>query len=157
VTTTNTTSKNELHVLFKVAGSEYALPAAEVLHMESFSSATRVPGAPAHVAGVIQSRRRVVPVIDLRARFGLPLVAPTLDSRVIVVQHGERAVGLLVDTAREVLGISPEQLRATPEVIAREAQGFVRSIAQVGQRLVMLIDSRKIIGEGTLHGDDERT
>lgn len=152
-----TTSTGALHVLFKVAGTDYALPAAEVLHMESFSGATRVPGAPAHVAGVIQSRRRVVPVVDLRLRFGLPAAARTLDSRVIVVQHGERAVGLLVDSAREVLGISPEQERATPEVVTRDAQGFVRSIAQAGQRLVMLIDSRKIIGEGTLHGDDERT
>jgi purine-binding chemotaxis protein CheW len=151
-----TTTAGVLHVLFKVAGSEYALPASEVLHMESYAGATRVPGAPAHVAGVIQSRRRVVPVLDLRARFGLPAAEPTLDSRVIVVQHDDRAVGLLVDSAREVLGLTPEQERPTPEVVARDAHGFVRSIAQAGQRLVMLIDSRKIIGEGLLHGD-ERT
>jgi purine-binding chemotaxis protein CheW len=75
---------------------------------------------------------------------------------VIVVQHDDRAVGLLVDSAREVLGLTPEQERPTPEVVARDAHGFVRSIAQAGQRLVMLIDSRKIIGEGLLHGD-ERT
>lgn len=142
-----TTAAGVLHVLFKVAGSEYALPASEVLHMESYAGATRVPGAPAHVVGVIQSRRRVVPVLDLRARFGLPAAEPTLDSRVIVVQHDDRAVGLLVDSAREVLGITPEQERATPEVVARDARGLVRSIAQAGQRLVMLIDSRKIIGD----------
>lgn len=151
------TTAGALHVLFKVGGSEYALAASEVLHMESYAGATRVPGAPAHIVGVIQSRRRVVPVVDLRARFGLPAAQPTLDSRVIVVQHGERAVGLLVDSAREVLGISPEQERPTPEVVARNAHGFVRSIAQAGQRLVMLIDSKTIIGEGTLHGDHERT
>ena len=63
-----------LHVLFKVADSDYALPAAEVLHMETFERATPVPGAAPYVAGVMQSRRRVVPVVDLRARFGLRAV-----------------------------------------------------------------------------------
>ena len=97
---------NDLHVLFKVADAEYAIPASEVLHMESFDGATRVPGAPAYVAGLMQVRRRVIPVVDLRLRFGLPAVTPTLDSRVVVVQAGERAVGLLADSAREVKNIA---------------------------------------------------
>jgi purine-binding chemotaxis protein CheW len=63
-----------LHVVFKVAGAEYAIPASEVLQMESYTGATPVPGAPAHVAGLMQVRGRVVPVVDARARFGLPLV-----------------------------------------------------------------------------------
>jgi purine-binding chemotaxis protein CheW len=143
-----------LHVLFKVADSDYALPASEVLHMESFERATRVPGAPPYVAGVIQSRRRVVPVVDLRARFGLPEAARTLDARVIVVQGCPRIVGLLVDSAREVLNIAPEQHHAPPEVVARDARGFVRSIAQLGPRLIMLLDAQKVIGEEQLQGGD---
>ena len=63
----------------------------------------RCPGAAAVRRGLVQVRGRVVPVVDLRARFGLPAIAPTLDSRVVVVQSGERTVGLLVDSAREVL------------------------------------------------------
>lgn len=145
-----------LHVLFKVAGSEYALPAADVLHLEAFERTTHVPGAAPYVAGVIQSRRRVVPVVDLRARFGLPTAAPTLEARVVVVKDGERVVGLLVDSAREVLDIPPEQQQPPPEVVAREARGFVRSIAQAGQRLVMLLDAHRVIGEERLHGGDQR-
>lgn len=143
-----------LHVLFKVADSDYALPAAQVLHMETFERATPVPGAAPYVAGVMQSRRRVVPVVDLRARFGLPKTAPTLGARVIVVQDGDRVVGLLVDSAREVLDIKPEQQQAPPEVVAREARGFVKSIAQAGQRIVMLLDAHKVIGEERLHGGE---
>lgn len=141
-----------LHVLFKVAGSEYVLPAADVLQMETFAGATPVPGTPPYVAGLVQIRGRVVPVVDLRARFGLPSAELVLDTRVVVVQQGERAVGLIVDTAREVVSIKPEMFRPPPEIIAEQAAGFVKAVAQIGGRLVMLIDCDRVIGEGKLHG-----
>jgi purine-binding chemotaxis protein CheW len=142
-----------LHVLFKVADTDYVVPAADVLHMESFSGATKVPGTESHVVGLMQIRQRVVPIIDLRVRFGLAVTAATLDSRVVVVQSAERAVGLLVDSAREVVEIAAEAFQAPPEVVAHRAQGFVTALAQAGARLVMLIDLRKVIGEETLSGE----
>lgn len=139
-----------LHVLFRVAESDYVVSAADVLHMESFTGATRVPGTQAHVVGLMQIRHRVVPIVDLRVRFGLPEAALSIDSRVVVVQDGVRAVGLLVDSAREVIAIAADAFHAPPEVITQQAQGFVTSVAQAGKRLVMLIDLRKIIGEEAL-------
>jgi purine-binding chemotaxis protein CheW len=141
-----------LHVLFKVAGSEYALPYSEVLHMESFASATRVPGTPPYVAGLMQVRGRVLPVIDLRIRFGLDPQPVTGDSRVVVVQSGKRALALLADSAREVVKIDPQEYRAAPEMVAESGQGFVRSVAHAGSRLVMLIDLQKVIGEEQIDG-----
>lgn len=141
---------SELHVLFKVADAEYVVPANEVLHMESFTGATRVPGTPDYVAGLVQIRQRVVPVVDLRARFGLPPGTLGLEARVVVVEHEGRVVGLLADSAREVLRIPEEALRAPPEVVANRAQGFVRGIAQAGGRLVMVIDIAKVIGAAPL-------
>jgi purine-binding chemotaxis protein CheW len=138
---------NELHVVFRVGESEYVLAASDVLQMESYSGAVKVPGTAPYVAGLMQVRGRVVPIIDLRVRFGLEPAEPTLNTRVVVVQSGERTVGLLVDSAREVLHISREQLRPPPEVLATQGQGFVRAVAQAGQRLVMLIDFQKVIGE----------
>jgi purine-binding chemotaxis protein CheW len=138
---------NTLYVLFKVADAEYALPAADVLHMESYEGATHVPGAPDYVAGLMQVRRRVIPVIDLRRRFGFPSVAPSLDSRVVVVQAGERAVGLIADSAREVKHISAEDFRLPPELVTQQSAGYVTKVAQAGARLLMLIDFRKVIGE----------
>lgn len=147
------TAAKALHVLFKLAGADYALPAADVLHMETFSPPTPVPGAADHVAGVLQIRRRVVPIIDLRLRFGLPRIEPTLDSRVIVVGAGARTVGLLVDSAREVLNLAPDQVAAPPDVVARRSRGFVRSVAQAGERLILMIDAHKVIGDEELHGE----
>jgi purine-binding chemotaxis protein CheW len=142
-----------LHVVFKVAGAEYAVPASEVLQMESFTGATPVPGAPAHVAGLVQVRGRVVPVVDARARFGLPPAERTLDSRVVVGQLGTRTVGLLVDSAREVLKLASEQFQPPPALVAEQAKGFVKAVAQVGPRLLMLIDFPRVIGEEKVHAD----
>ena len=142
----------DLHVVFKVAEAEYALPASAVLHMESFTGATKVPGTAPYVAGLVQIRGRVVPVLDVRARFGLPAATHTLDSRVVVAQQQERTVGLLVDSAREVLRIESDKFKAPPEVVSQNTQGFVKAVAQTGQRLVMLLDFAKVIGEAGANG-----
>jgi purine-binding chemotaxis protein CheW len=144
---------SNLYVLFRVEHAEYVLSSSDVLHMESFTGATHVPGTPAYVSGLAQIRRRVVPVVDLRLRFGLPAVEPTIDSRVIVVQCGERQVGLLVDSAREVARLDADQFRPPPELVVQQAAGYVTSVAQHGARLLMLVDFRKIIGEDIPHGN----
>ena len=116
---------NPLHVAFRVGSAEYAIPAAAVLHLELFETATHVPGAPAYVAGLVQVRGRVMPVVDLRARFGLAPVAHTIDQRVIVVQLGARVAGLLVDSSREVVQLDPGTFERPPELVERAAAGFV--------------------------------
>lgn len=135
-----------LHVAFQVGDSGYLVPAESVLHMESFTGATPVPGAAPFVAGLVQIRRRVVPVVDLRIRFGMPAAAPSLGQRVIIVQVAERTVGLLVDSAREVVHVPADAIAPPPELIAGQSAGFVRAVARVKDRLVMLIDIDKVIG-----------
>jgi purine-binding chemotaxis protein CheW len=144
-----------LHVVFKLAGAEYAVAAVDVLQMDSYTGATPVPGSPPYVMGIVQVRGRVVPVIDLRARFGLPPATVTPESRVVVVQVGPRPVALLVDTAREVLRVEREQIEPPPRVVSDGAQGFVKSVARIGARLVMVIDLDKVIGEGVSHGQTQ--
>ncbi|MET0413115.1 MAG: chemotaxis protein CheW [Polyangiaceae bacterium] len=141
-----------LHILFRVADAEYVLPASDVLHMESFGGATHVPGTPPHVVGLMQIRQRLVPIVSLRARFGLPPVEATLDTRVVVVQDGQRVVGLLVDSAREIMKLGAEQFSPPPSLIAEQAAGYVTSVLQTGARLLMLIDFKKVIGEEVHHG-----
>jgi purine-binding chemotaxis protein CheW len=140
-----------LHVVFKVADSEYVVAAADVLQMESYAGATHVPGALPYVAGIIHVRGRVVPVVDLRARFGLTPAVPTLDTRVVVVELRDRTVGLLVDSAREVIKLSPEQIKPTPQMVGDGGAGFVKAVAHLGQRLLMLVDFGKVIGEEPVH------
>lgn len=144
--------KGALHVLFRVDSAEYAIAASLVLHMESFTGATKVPGTQDFVVGLVQIRQRVVPVVDLRVRFGLPPAATSIDSRVVVVQCEQRVIGLLVDSAREVLQLPEDAFSAPPEVVTERAQGFVSALARAGKRMLMIIDLHKVIGEETLHG-----
>lgn len=141
-----------LHVVFKVDRTEYVIPAADVVQMESFQGATRVPGTDEHVTGLVQVRGKVVPVVNLRTRFGLPAIEPTIDSRIVVVACAGRTVGLLVDSARDVVKLENEQVKPPPEALAERSQGFVKGVAQAGQRLLMLIDCDKVIGKETGHG-----
>jgi purine-binding chemotaxis protein CheW len=141
-----------LHVVFKVGGAEYVLPASDVLQMESFEGATPVPGAPPYVAGIIHVRGRVVPVVDLRARFGLPPLEWSLDSRVVVIDLAGRTVGLLADSAREVVKLDAETLQPPPSMMSVDgAESFVKSVAYVQKRLLLLLDCAKVIGEESRH------
>jgi purine-binding chemotaxis protein CheW len=141
-----------LHVTFRVGNASYALPASQVLHLESYETATHVPGAPAYVAGLVQVRGRLVPVVDLRMRFGLPPIEHSLDRRVVVVQNGTRVAGLLVDSAREVVQIDEAAYEKPPEIIEEQASGFVNGVATAAQRLFLLVDVPRIIGQELSHG-----
>jgi purine-binding chemotaxis protein CheW len=84
-----------LYVVFVVAGAEYALPASAVLQLEPYQGATPVPGTPDYVAGIVQVRGHVIPVIDLSRLFGREALIPTFDTRIVVTERGGRRVGLL--------------------------------------------------------------
>ena len=142
----------ELHVTFRVGTAEYAIPASQVLHLESHESATPVPGTPAHIAGIVQVRGRVIPVVDLRVRFGLPPIPHAIDRRIVVVQVGTRVAGLLVDSAREVIKLDDTAFDKPPELVDDQTSGFVKAVAAVAKRLVLLVDVPRIIGEELGHG-----
>jgi purine-binding chemotaxis protein CheW len=142
----------ELHVTFRVGAASYAIPASQVLHLESYETATPIPGAPSFVAGLVQVRGRLVPVVDLRSRFGLPAAEHTLDNRVVVVQSGTRVAGLLVDSAREVIKLDPAAFEKPPELVEQQAGGFIRGVATLSSRMFMLVDVPKVLGEELAHG-----
>ena len=138
---------SNLHVICKIADAEYAIPANNIFQMESFTGATAIPGAAAYIEGLVQIRQQIIGVLNMRVRLGLPAITPTLESRVIVVKFGERLVGLLVDSAREVQNIMPEEFREPPEVVSMQSQGLVKAIAQIKERIIILLDAVKVIGE----------
>lgn len=141
-----------LHVVFKVGAAEYVMPADEVLQMETFTGATPVPGSNPYVAGIVQVRGKVLPAIDARARFGLPAVDRTLDTRLLVAKTGDRTVALIVDQAREVVKLSAESFKPPPPMLQAEARGLVKAVAQIGPRMVLLLDFNKVVNEGESRG-----
>jgi purine-binding chemotaxis protein CheW len=128
------------YILFTVAGTTYALPSGEVRHMEMIEDITRVPNAPSFVDGVVFSRGQVVPVVNLRARFGFERAPNDLRSRLIVVQSGARLIGLVVDSAREFVNIPPDAIQPPHEALAGMSGRYVNGIASIGDRLILTLD-----------------
>jgi purine-binding chemotaxis protein CheW len=139
---------NTLHVICKIADAEYAIPADEVYQMETFVSATPIPGAPDYIAGLVQIRQQIIGVLNLRLKLGIPDAPATSESRVVVLKVRERLVGLLVDSAREVLDIPPDQFHEPPSIVTNQSEGFVKSLAHIKDRIIILLNIVKVVGEG---------
>jgi purine-binding chemotaxis protein CheW len=110
---------------------------------------TRVPYAPNYLLGVMNLRGVIVPVIDLRTRFGLPSRAPDSSSVVIVVRvhtgHGEKTAGIVVDAVSEVYSVAPENIKPTPDLGASGDRACVHNLASIDEKMVMLLDIDKLV------------
>jgi purine-binding chemotaxis protein CheW len=133
------------YILFTVAGTTYAVPSADVRHMEMVEDITRVPNAPPFVDGVVFSRGQVVPVVNLRARFGFERVPHDLRTRLIVVQATTRMVGLVADAAREFVSIPAAIIQPPHEALAGMSGRYVEGVASVGDRLVLILNLPRIL------------
>jgi purine-binding chemotaxis protein CheW len=140
-----TTTLADAFVLCEVAGTTYAVRTSDVLHMEMVGDITPVPNASANLDGVVLSRGRIVPVLNLRARFGFERTPHDLRTRVIVVRTGERAVGLLVDAAREFVRIPPEGIQPPGGAVADRGSNYLDGVASLDGRLVLVLDVARVI------------
>jgi len=111
---------------------------------------TKMPQAPAYVEGVTNLRGMVVPVVDLRKRFGLPSQNSTKDARIVVVFMGKAKVGMMVDGVSEVLRIPEEAIEATPPMVTSVDTAFIKGIAKLENGLVTLLNLDKILTGGEL-------
>ncbi len=132
-------------IVFQLNGKEYGIPVYLVHGIEKVQHITRVPGAAPFVKGVINLRGVVTPIIDLRKRFGLEESPYTEATRVIIVALDDIEVGLVVDTANDVIDIKQEAIEPSPELVGVEADEFVKGVVKVESRLLILLDLAKIL------------
>jgi purine-binding chemotaxis protein CheW len=145
MTSAGTTPGIGSYILFTVAATTYALPSGEVRHMEMIEDITRVPNAPSFIDGVVFSRGQVVPVVNLRARFGFERVPFDLRTRLIVVQAGARLIGLVADAAREFVSIPPDAIQPPNEALTGMSGRYVDGIASVRDRLILVLNLDRIL------------
>ena len=138
-------TRTDQYILFTVAGTTYALPSHVVAHVEMVEHVTRVPNAASFVDGVVFSRGQVVPAINVRARFGFDRVDYDLRTRLLVVQNGTRAVGLLVDGCREFLTIPAGAIKPAGDAVAGVGARFIGGIATLNDRLVVVLDLETLL------------
>ena len=132
-------------IFFELAGTTYGLPTDVVQQMEMVEQITPVPNALGFVDGVIFARGQVVPVVNLRARFGFPRVQQDAKTRLIVVAYQGRTVGLLVDSAREFTRLADEAIKPPPEAVTGLSGKYLAGIATVGERIVLLLEIGEVL------------
>lgn len=137
-------------VTFDVAGEEFAVDILAVREINRMMSLTRVPNSPAEVEGVINLRGKIIPVIDLRRRFGMERTQHSQDSRIVVVEVMERVVGFIVDRVHEVLRIEKSIVEPAPEMVCSIDSDFIAGVGKLEDRLVILLDVVKLFGDGLM-------
>ncbi len=137
--------ERDAYVLFTLADATYALPTGVIQQLDMVGAVTPVPNALPYVDGIVSVRGQVVPAVDLRTRFGLPRAERTLRSRLLVLRIRERTLALIVDAAREFARIAPESVLEPPEAMGGRSRRWLRGVAQLGERLVLVLDAERLI------------
>ncbi len=131
-------------VVFSLGSEEYGLPITAVQEIIRYSRPRTIPSAPMSVRGVINLRGKIIPVCDLKQRLGL-CAEDGDEGKIVIVEAGPITAGLIVDEVEEVLTVEDEQLEAPPS----QNEGYISSVAKVGDRLLVLLDLRRLFaGEG---------
>ena len=130
---------------FLLDREEYGVDVRLVQEIIRVTEITPVPRAPQSIKGVINLRGRVIPVVDLKRKLGLGSVAPDRRARIVVVKLRERLVGLLVDAASQVLKVPVSTIEPAPEAVVEIDADFIRGVAKLPDRLIILMDLHKIL------------
>jgi purine-binding chemotaxis protein CheW len=135
--TTQAPARTEDVVAFRIDGEAYGVGITDVREIRAWTGATRLPNTAPFMRGVMNLRGAVVPIVDLRVRFGRPAREPTAIHVVIVVAIGERWVGLLVDGVSDIVSIDADTIQSAPP---GDAEHLLRGIATVDDQMIALLD-----------------
>jgi len=148
--------EKELQVVgFRIGRETFGLPISIVREIVRVPEITSVPNAPDYIEGVINLRGRIIPVVDLRKRFGDKSLAPSKKNRIVVVELETRAIGLMVHSASEVLRIPPSEIEEPHNVFQEGELDYITGVGKLNGRLVILLDLNKILQRGELQRIEE--
>ena len=142
------------HLTFKLDEEIFALDISKVREVLEFTSVTKVPQTPDFMCGVINLRGGVVPVVDLRLKFGMPEAEKTVNTCIIIVEvslDGETTVlGALADSVQEVLELEPDQIEPAPKIGTRLKTDFIKGMGKRDEQFIMILDIDKVFSTDEL-------
>lgn len=131
---------------FCLADEEYGLEILRVQEIKGYSKVTPLPNTPSEIKGVMNLRGTVVPIIDLRTRFGLRETEYNRFTVIIVVTVGPKIVGLVVDAVSDVLNVTAQEIVPAPDLGSGVDTSFMTGIARTGDRLITLLNVDRLVG-----------
>lgn len=133
---------------FSLGEEVFAINVSRVINILEMSPITKIPKSPEYMLGVINLRGTVLPVTDLRVKFGLPAKSFTVDTSIIVLNidlNGELILaGIVVDNVKEVIELKPEEITSSPTIGSKYNSGFVQGMYRTGDKFIMILDINKI-------------
>jgi len=142
------------YLTFIMAGEEYGVDILSVQEIRGWESVTPIPNAPSHVKGVINLRGTIVPIIDLRQRFGLSKAEYGPLTVVIVLKvataKGARVMGVVVDAVSDVYSLSTEDLKEAPDLGDNVNTSYIKGLVNVSNKMVILLDINELLGADTI-------
>jgi purine-binding chemotaxis protein CheW len=138
------TGQASKYLTFKLGGEEYGVEILKVREINGLMDITAVPQMPTYMKGVINLRGKIIPVVDLRLKFGLPEAERTDQTCIIVVDVG-RDVGIIVDTVSEVLDITDDQVEPPPAMSAAVNTSFILGMGKVDESVKILLDIDHVV------------
>lgn len=140
------TAPDEIELLtFKLDSQLYAIEITSVLEIKRQQDIARLPHAPEAMAGVINLRGNILPILHLRSQIGLPLTEETASQMLIVVREEDQSAGLLVDDVCDILTISNSAFQESPETFDDTGPAFLKSIALVDDKMIGVLDMSCIL------------
>ena len=141
------TTKDQ-YLTFEIDGEEYGVSISDIKEIISICPITLVPETPEYVEGIINLRGDIIPVIEVRKRFGKPTKEYDSQTCIVVIEHNIYTIGLIVDSVKEVIYINSENVLPPPSAKLSHLNQFVRNIGRVGDEIKLLLDLEKFLIEG---------
>ena len=132
---------------FTLQNEEYGIEITKVQEIILVGEITRVPQTSPYIKGLINLRSTVIPIVDLRLRFGMPEEAATDETRIMVMNVGGKTTGIIVDAVSEVLRISKEQLAPPPPTVSGLGRDYLTGLAKLEKRLLILLDVDRLLSD----------
>jgi purine-binding chemotaxis protein CheW len=146
----------ELHIVgFRIGRETFGVPISLVHEIVRVPDITCVPDSPEYVEGVINLRGKIISVVDLRKRFGEKQITATRKNRILVVEVENKMVGMIVDSASEVLKVPDSEVDRPPIVFEEGEVNYVTGVGKLKGRLIILVDLTKILQKGELRRLEE--
>jgi purine-binding chemotaxis protein CheW len=142
------------YLTFKLEEEVFAVDVAKIREILDFTLATKVPGTPEFMRGVINVRGNVVPVVDMRLKFGLSITEKTVDTCIVVmeiaVEEDKTILGALVDSVQEVFELEANQIEPPPRIGSRWRTEFIKGIGKRNDELIIILDIDKVFSSTEL-------
>jgi purine-binding chemotaxis protein CheW len=133
------------YLTFTLGAESFGIDILRVQEIKGYTAVTPIPNAPPHIRGVLNLRGTIVPVVDLRSRFGMPAMEPGRSSVIVMVSNADGVVGLVVDAVSDVVDVAPADVVPPPDLGPGSGTSFLVGLAKTGEQILSLLAIDQVI------------